>query len=289
MRSVGGILTSFAAGTIGLALLGCATPNPSGGEVRRGLLYKSELCNWGRLDVYYPDRAAPVGGFPMIVWLHGGGWVVGNRETDPWLNGLTRRGFAVVSLDYRNSLHAKFPAQIVDVTDGVRWVVANADRLELDAGRMGMGGASAGAHLALLAAMSRGSEAVPWALGAGERVRAVCAFYPPTSLVTVIPPDSRDRFNNLVALLLGGTVEEKLELARSGSPIRYVEAGDPPTFLLHGGKDEVVPVEQSRTMRAALDAAGVPVTLREFPEEGHGFAPDAKTLAEIGEFFGRWL
>lgn len=278
-------------GGVLLAITGCATPNPSGGPVERGLVYKSEFNNWGRLDIFYPDGAAPAGGFPVVVWLHGGGWVAGNRSTFPLLNDLTRDGFAVATIDYRNSLHAKFPAQIEDVNDGVRWLVANADRLRLDAGRMGIAGASAGAHLALLSALSDGSEAVAWALQLKpeQRFRAVVGFYTPTDLVTVVKPENRDRLNNLVALLLGGTVDEKVALARAGSPVDYVDAGDPPVFLLHGVKDETVPVEQSRVMRAALEDVGVAARLREFPDQGHGFEPDAETYGEIRDFLTELL
>lgn len=109
------------------------------------------------LDLYRPTgpgtAAAPK--LPVIVFLHGGGWTGGTRTTGPdFKRFFAQDGFAMVSIEYRLAPSITFPANVEDVKTAVRWLRANADRLTLDANRIGLWGTSAGGHLAAVAALS---------------------------------------------------------------------------------------------------------------------------------------
>jgi acetyl esterase/lipase len=108
-------------------------------------------------DLYLPDAVAIRR--PVIVWLHGGAWRLGDRRLCPDLSRhFAERGFAMVSVDYRLSQQAVFPAQIEDVKTAIRWVRHVADQYGLDRDRIGLWGSSAGAHLGALAAVTRSGE-----------------------------------------------------------------------------------------------------------------------------------
>ncbi len=104
--------------------------------------------------------------------------------------------------------------------------------------------------------MPGGSRPLP-----AHTIKAVCAFYPPTDLVEIIPAERRDRGNNLVAALLDTPVSQRLSDARAGSPIFHVGRSSPPVFLVHGDRDKVVPLDQSQTLHAALREKNVESTL----------------------------
>jgi acetyl esterase/lipase len=214
------------------------------------------------LDLYLP--AAGPDPAPLVVFLHGGGWLRGDRSmVSPsfasWQPGpLTRLaadGFAVASLDYRLSGEARFPAQLEDVSAAVGWLAGQAGRYGFDADRIVLWGESAGAHLAALLGLR----------SAGSRVRGVVDWYGPADLIaldeqvgaagalTDDPLDSRE------ARLLGAPVGQVPELARAASPLSQVRAGAPPFLIAHGTADRMVPFAQSEALAAALAEAGAEV------------------------------
>lgn len=239
------------------------------------------------LDVYVPaksdtgtknQRAL----LPVIMWIHGGGWRWGTKDNVPVLK-IAKAGFALVSINYRLDGHAKYPAQINDCRAALAWLKQNGTRYGLDTGRIGIIGASAGGHLAALLGTSEGDfPELP-------KIRAVCALYPPTDLISIVPENDRDSSIGLVPLLLGGPVNEKKNLAWDASPVKYVTPDDPPFFLIHGQLDTLVPVQQSIELNDALLKAGVPTKLKICPDQKHGFYPDAELTSEIVAFFGRYL
>lgn len=214
-----------------------------------------------RCDVFTPPAGAR--NAPGVLLVHGGGWREGDRSQ---LRGygilLGREGFVCVASEYRLAPGATWPAQIHDVKAAIRWMRANADRLGIDPDQIVIEGNSAGAHLALMAA---GTPNVPefegdgGNPGVGTEVAAAIAFYAPA----VLDPSSQ-----VIRDLLGG---HDPELARAASPVMYVSPSFPPTMLLHGNRDDVVPVGESFRMYEALDRAGVPVELHIFAGEPHAF------------------
>ncbi len=141
-----------------------------------------------------------------------------------------------------------------------------------------MTGASAGGQLALVLAFSKPSA---------RFIKAVCALYPPTDLVSIIPPEKRDQSNNLVALLLGAPVSKRLALARQASPATYVSRNAPPVLLIHGDKDRLVPIEQSETLDAALRRTGAESSLIVYKGSKHAFGLREDTILQVAKFFDR--
>ncbi|HEY3415690.1 MAG TPA: alpha/beta hydrolase, partial [Armatimonadota bacterium] len=195
-------------------------------------------------------------------------------------------------IDYRFSKDAPFPAQIHDCKAAVRWLRANAGRYGLDWQHIGVWGTSAGGHLAALLGTTGGVkdlEGNEGNLDQSSQVQAVCDFYGPTDLATLSDPQRRDDPQDAVALLLGGPVNDNLDKAKAASPITYVDKSDPPFLIMHGERDPVVPVSQSKLFYEVLQNAGVESTLRLLPRAGHGFRLTQEIRLQIIAFFAKHL
>jgi dipeptidyl aminopeptidase/acylaminoacyl peptidase len=123
-------------------------------------------------------------------------------------------------------------------------------------------GASAGAHLALLQAYKYTTPVVP---------KAVISFFGPTDMTAMYNSQSNTYYKMGMQLLIGGTPATKPEVFKQASPIYFAGKQNVPTLLLHGGRDNLVPVAQSKALKEKLDSAGVPVELVVYPSEGHGW------------------
>jgi acetyl esterase/lipase len=246
-----------------------------------------------RLDLYLPtDAPKPM---PVIVFIHGGAWRTGSKERCPAIP-MSGRGYAVLSIDYRLTDVATFPAQIYDCKGAIRWVRAHAKEYGLDPEKIGVWGNSAGGHLVALLGTSGGVKELEGDvgdnLGFPSRVQAVADFCGPSSLriedLKGHKNTEEGKTPEAVSKLLGGTIQEKAELARLASPAIHVTPDDPPFLIVHGEKDSTVPVQQARILAAALEKAGVETVLHIDPEAGHGVGkPQTIKLAE--EFFDQHL
>ena len=218
-----------------------------------------------RCNVYWPPQKGSAR--PAVLLVHGGAWVNGDRTQ---LHGygilLGRIGYVCVATEYRLAGEAKWPAQIHDVKAALRWMRANATHLGIDPNKIAISGNSAGAHLALLAA---GTPDLPefegdgGNAGAGTQVAAAVGFYAPTQLYTP------DRLNEVIAFLFGPSYSETV--ARAASPLEYASRDFPPTLLITGNADELVPVESSFRMYQALSNAGAPVEMHVYAGAPHAF------------------
>ena len=234
------------------------------------------------MDVYVPiGLDAPP---PCVVWIHGGAWLFGSRQTPPdyWPEGALFQtaidaGLAVASIDYRHSREASFPAQLHDAKAAVRYLRRFADRLGIDGSRIAAWGESAGGHLAALLGLVddpalEGAEGV---LGESSAVDAVVDFYG-VSDVDTLPSFLESLPAEFVAHLLAkGTASEadptSVILARTPldpkdarrvlSPVHHARAGAPPFLLVHGDADGLVPLSQSDQLLEALETVGVSVDL----------------------------
>lgn len=220
------------------------------------------------VDIHHDERPTRV----AVVFLHGGGWRVGSRESiSPGIDDLrptvfermVEAGITVVSADYRLSDVAQWPAQLDDVLELAAWM---SDDARTWRGRYRAWGASAGGHLALhLALQARPSN----------RPRSVVSWFAPTNLATLaeqahpasvvdpISPDSRE------AQLLGVRPVDDPVLAEAASPVSLVHADSPRTLLMHGDADRFVPWQQATELRDALLAAGAQVELDIVPGADH--------------------
>lgn len=255
-------------------------------------------------DLYLPTASAAA--LPAVVHIHGGGWRVGRRSSlgplaDKMDVGLLPRmaaaGYVVMSIDYRLSGEAVFPAQLHDAKSAVRWLRKNADQYGVDPERIFAWGESAGGHLASLLGltwMRDDLEGGNGTLGVTSRVAAVIDWYGPTDLFQIpqqmLPgsgplegPNSRE------SALIGADCAKNKELAAAASPITYVTSGAPPFFIAHGTSDMFVPPLQSSTFANALRAAGADVELYLVEGANHfWFLPDG-SIDAVEKVFARTL
>src|SRR5688572_13639695 len=275
-----------------------------------GLTYATLGSQPLKLDLYLPASApAP---YPVLIFIHGGGWAAGSRFPIPNSCQLAlTQGFAVASVDYRLTPQAAlfaphpvtFPAQIHDVKGAVRWLRANAGVYQLDPTRFASFGTSAGGHLSALLATSGGVAALEGTVGGNagmsSAVQAAGDFFGPIDLVAMngdvrTPPGSgidHDAPQSPESNLIGwngpgqgiGDIAAHwndptppypalVALVQAANPITWLDASDPPMFVGHGTHDAVVPADQSSRLSAALFAHGVRHDFRAVPNAGHGLA-----------------
>jgi acetyl esterase/lipase len=222
------------------------------------------------------DIIRPVGDFPKplpsVIWIHGGGWRQGNKDNAPTA-ALAARGFFTVSINYRLSHVATFPGAIEDAKCAVRWLRANAAKYNLDPDGIGAWGASAGGHLAELLAVTPNQPALEGAGGYNDqssRVAAVVSFAGVSDFTRATEGFSRDLWPLAVAFL-GGKPNEKPGVYRQASPALQVTAETAPMLLVHGDKDEIVPLQQSVLMAEVLKKAGVDHQLIVIKNADHHF------------------
>jgi len=197
------------------------------------------------LDIVRPKQPAK-GPLPVICFIHGGGWVGGNKQGGvPLLAPLAATGnYFCVSVGYRLTGEAPWPAQIYDCKAAIRWLRANAKKYDIDPERIGVWGASAGGHLVCLLGTSGGVKELEGDCGsAGQSSRVACVlnFFGPTDLASLATdPATQKWVVMLIEKLLGGPVDQKKDLARQASPVTYVSKDDPPFLTMQGSKDSVV-------------------------------------------------
>jgi acetyl esterase/lipase len=228
-----------------------------------------------QLDVWVPASATPP---PLVVWIHGGAWLFGDRRYLPetlrpnqLFEELINAGLAVATIDYRHAREAQFPAQLHDAKAAIRYLRAYADVLGVNTSRIGVWGESAGGHLAALVALTAQRPELEGTLGVldeSSAVDAVVDWYGPADLTTSPPPDGvvQPPPELLPAphdILVGGQDQNAYAAA---SPISYVTPAAPPFLLVHGTEDTIVRYLHSEVLARALTEAGVPVQL--VPVEG---------------------
>ena len=213
------------------------------------------------LDLRTPD----VDGAPLVVFLHGGGWLRGSRKVfTPGISNaqsfdrIVAAGFAVASCEYRLSGEALFPAQLDDVDAALAWLHAHGSEHGVDASRIVLWGVSAGATLAALTGLRR------------DDIRGVVDWFGPADLFTMGEHDMGDPVGETrEARWIGGPASALPDIARLASPALQVHAGAPPFQISHGTDDEHVPLAQSEALAAALHRVGADVDFHEVPGGRH--------------------
>lgn len=227
------------------------------------------------LDLHRP--ADPPGPVPVVLYLHGGGWAAGSKSADePRLIDLARRGVAVASADYRLVDRATHPAQLHDAKAAVRWLRANGGAYGLRTGDIGIWGASAGAHIAGLAALTCGDPESEGRVGdhldQSSAVQAAVSWFGPADLLHAGRSTSLERRilgTPGVEALLDGPVDGDPDKARAASPAYRAHAAAPPFLIVHGDADRMVSEQQSRFLHDALTRAGASPIMTILGGAGH--------------------
>jgi acetyl esterase/lipase len=245
-------------------------PDPvEGVQVVSDVVYSSTQQGDLLLDLYLPtvESSEPL---PVVLFLFGGAFEMGNKHQLGLydVHTLPLDGFAVVSIDYRLSDQAIFPAQLEDAQNALRWIQAHAKQYNLDVNKVGVWGMSAGGMLDALVGVGAESLAdMRMTNSAPIRVQVVVDYYGPSDFLQgdehVLEGADSDwsAADSAPSRYIGGAIVDYPERVAATNPITYVSANDPPFLLVHGDQDKIVPLHQSELLYAALQQAGVEVEL----------------------------
>jgi len=271
-------------------------------DVARGYRMDSDVTytfsngHESKLDVIVPNGEPEPR--PTLLYIHGGGWVGGNKEIMtltflPYLE----MGFSVVNVEYRLAGVALSPAAVEDTRCALRWVYRNAEQYGLDTDRIVVSGHSAGGHLSLTTGMlpadagfdRRCPAANPDATGPADAyepempVAGIINWFGITDVGDLLHGPNAKTY----AVMWFGSMADRMDLARRVSPLEYVRPGLPPVLTIHGNADTVVPYDHGVQLHEALQAAGGTSVLHTVEGGGHGgFSRDEThaVFATIREF-----
>lgn len=257
-----------------------------------------------KLDIYVPAGNGP---FPVVVFAHGGAFMFGDRR--PWfrgfrddINALNAAGIALVSIDYRLSGEARFPAAVQDMKSALRFVRANAARYRLDPTRIALWGQSAGANIALDTGMSAGvarfDDPAALAPHADDHVSAIVSMYGPTDFLQMdaqlaragcsASAQNHSAADSPESRYLGAQITQVPALVREADPLTYASRATPPLLLQHGTADCTVPPLQSRILADRVNAVAgsgrALVQLREGASHADGWFNSSANMAVVIDF-----
>lgn len=267
------------------------------------------------MDVFTPKANANGAG---VVFVVSGGWVSSHGSIDGtyprFLEPLVKRGYTVFAVVPGSQPTFTIPEIVHDVSRSVRFIRHHAATYKVDPQRLGIFGASAGGHLSLMQglAAAKPNAAIPYQNPANDpveaepsEVKAVAAFFPPTDFFNYGKEGENALGRGILAnfrtafdyrkldaekkVLVPLTEAEATTVGHLISPITYASAGDPPTLLIHGDADTLVPIQQSEILVKKLKEVNVPVKLIVKPGQGHGWADYAPDITAIGEWFDTYL
>jgi acetyl esterase/lipase len=294
-----GSIASFLVFTISRANAQSATPKkdifPAGTVLHENIPYANDTLKKHLLDIYLPP--VKKSSYPLIVWIHGGAWMLNDKYADMGymtntIKAFIDSGYALASIDYRHSTTAAFPAQIRDCNQAIEFLYENGAQYSLDVSRIALIGFSAGGHLASLLALSNNNNVKAFYPNNEKpkfKINLVLDFYGPSDFLTLKGNESPDP-RSPITLLLGATVADRPDLAKRASPVTYIDKNDPPFLIVQGEKDESVNPDQSILLSKKLKKAGVKNELIIVPGAPHyGEMFDAefirkKVFAFLGDY-----
>ncbi len=295
---------SFASTLTGLllgvvSLLGPAPVVAQEIVVEKDIEYRSIDGQSLKLNVAHPK--AGEGALPCIVWIHGGGWAGGSRESfQGAMEASARAGFSSATLSYRltdatpqkPATKNPFPAQVHDCKAAIRWLKSNASKYRIDPDHIGVIGASAGGHLSLLVGLSDaddGLEETTDEKAPSSRVQAIVNICGPTEMTKQHAEVPAVKY--LIEGVCGGTPTSVPDRYKAASPVTYLTKDDPPILTFHGTADNIVLPAQAKLLDQKCAEAGVAHTLVLFEKQGHGFDVEhsMKSAVQTFEFFKNHL
>ncbi|MEZ3522060.1 alpha/beta hydrolase [Muribaculum sp. NM65_B17] len=262
--------------------------------------YVGDNIEGHKLDIYLPSVKKD--SYPAVVLIYGSAWFANNAKKmafDSMGKQLLDAGFAVVSINHRASVEAKYPAQIQDVKAAVRYVRANADKYKIDPSFIGITGFSSGGHLSSLAGTTNGVKTmtsgdvtvdIEGNLGdytsASSDVNAVVDWFGPIDMSRMENCNTTKGADSPEAMLIGGAPADNLDMIKLLNPMTYIDANDPKFIVIHGDADPVVPYCQSEYFADALKKNGNLVEFITVPEGQHGPVTfNEGTFKKMTDFF----
>lgn len=236
---------------------------PEGTVFHHNIPYANDTLKKHLLDIYIPANAKT--SLPLVVWVHGGGWMQNDKYADMGymkrtVSGFLEAGYALASIDYRFSTTAPFPAQIQDCNAALDFLNNQAAKYGIDKERIVLIGFSAGGHLASLQGLALNNNVndfYPQGKKPAYKLRGVIDFYGPSDFLAMVGRANPDSTSDPVSKLLGASAIRRPDLSRRASPVTYVDKNDPPFFIVQGEKDDAVPYQQSVLLQSYLNLAGV--------------------------------
>ncbi len=256
---------------------------PPGTIFHQNIPYAGDTIKKHLLDVYLP--AGGKSNLPLVIWVHGGAWMHGDKYADMGymkntIKAILNNGFALASIDYRQSTTKIFPAQIQDCYQAVEFLYTNAATYKLDKDRFSLMGFSAGGHLASLLGLSSNNDVTEFNSHVKRhsfKIKAVIDFYGPSDFMLFFGMAKPDEVDNPIGILLGTSPIVRPDISKLASPVTYVDADDPPFLIVHGENDAEVPPTQSYLLKSYLDLAKVKnelVVVKDAPHYGEMFDTD---------------
>ena len=245
--------------------------------IHQNIPYANDTLKRHLMDIYVPAGAKESS--PLIVFIHGGAWMLNDKYADMGymkntVHGFIDSGYIMASIDYRYSTDAPFPAQIQDCNQAVEYLYQHAAEYKIDKKRIAVIGFSAGGHLASLMALSnnnRVKEFYPGGKMGSFKIKCALDFYGPSDLIAIssAPDTSVNSDRSPVSLLLGAMAIDRPDLAKRASPVTYIDKNDPPFIIVQGEKDQSVPNTQSKLLSSWLTLAGIKNELIIVPNAPH--------------------
>jgi acetyl esterase/lipase len=261
------------------------------------------------MDVFTPKEKANGAG---LVWVVSGGWFSDHSIINPpypFVTPFTKRGYTVFAVVHGSQPKYTIPEILQDMHRAVRYIRSHAADYGIDPDRIGIYGASAGGHLSCMQG-ALGKEGDANAKDpvdrASSRVQAVACFFPPTdflnygntgeiALGTGTLKDFRPPFDfeeldaSVKAPRLIEDEAKRQEIGKTISPAYHATKDDPPTLIIHGDADKLVPIQQAELFIEALKNAGVEAKLVSKPGAAHGWADILKDLETLADWFDAHL
>lgn len=266
-----------------LSSRGIAQPKAS--PAHKDVVYATVNGKDLKLDIYLPSGSSTP---PLLVWVHGGAWRSGSKESVPTF--FVENGIAIASLDFRLSTEGKFPASVHDIKAAIRFLRAKAPEYGYRADRIAIAGSSSGGHLAALVGVSNKHAELEGTVGnhltESSEVHAIIDYFGASNLTTILSQSTPHGLNvrkPALELLLGGQPGNIPELAKLASPVFHIDKNDPPLLLFHGDQDPQMPINQSHELEGRYRALDLDVQFAVIYGAAHGgdafFSGDNAKLA----------
>ncbi|MCC6402604.1 MAG: alpha/beta hydrolase [Fimbriimonadaceae bacterium] len=248
-----------------------------GPKVDADIVYATVAGTELKLDLYRPQEATAGSRLPVVVVVHGGAWMSGNKkDMAPICEAFAKEGIAAATVQYRLAPAHRWPSMIDDCQTAVRFLRDHAETYGLDPARMGACGASAGGHLSLLLGMLETRDPAVESK-TSSKVSCVVNLFGPTDLSQDYPKSLAD---SLCKAVLGKPYAEAGEEIKDFSPVSHVSAGSAPVFTIHGTADPLVPVVQVDRLDEVLKKAGIEHEVRKVEGMGHALPVEKPEVAK---------